>query len=232
MERFNINGIPAALYGEPKDKVFLYIHGKLGCKEEAEALAEMLCPMGYQVLGIDLPEHGERKADGSRLLPWLAVPELRGVYEDVKAKWESVSLYAVSIGAYLSLLALGQEKFEHALFVSPVLDMEKLIGNMMAWSGVSEARLEKEKTIPTDFGETLSWEYFSWAKSNPICACPSPSAILWAGKDELTDRKTVWGFARRFDCRLTVFEEGVHWFHTQEQLEVLNAWIKKELSEQ
>lgn len=57
--KFMIDKIPVVLYGETFEKCFLYIHGKLGFKEEAESFAEIACTKGWQVLSIDLPEHGE-----------------------------------------------------------------------------------------------------------------------------------------------------------------------------
>ena len=57
-------GLKAALYGPPADRVWLYVHGKGGCKEEAEDFAALACPRGWQVLAADLPEHGTRRGDG------------------------------------------------------------------------------------------------------------------------------------------------------------------------
>lgn len=37
-------GLKAALYGPPADRVWLYVHGKGGCKEEAEDFAALACP--------------------------------------------------------------------------------------------------------------------------------------------------------------------------------------------
>ena len=45
-----------------------------------------------------------------------------------------------------------------ALFISPILDMEQLIVDMMSWAKVLKRNFLK-KRILTDFGETLSWEY-------------------------------------------------------------------------
>ncbi|WP_154653084.1 hypothetical protein [Faecalispora sporosphaeroides] len=44
--------------------------------------------------------------------------------------WGSIALRATSIGAWFSMQAFAEEKFEKALFVSPVLGMEKLIRNI------------------------------------------------------------------------------------------------------
>ena len=48
--------IPGIVYGEPSEWVYLYVHGKRGCKEEALPFAEQADAMGYQVMAIDLPE--------------------------------------------------------------------------------------------------------------------------------------------------------------------------------
>lgn len=52
-KKFLFHHIPAVLYGDNSEKLFLYIHGKMGSKEEAAHLAEIVYPMGYQVLSID-----------------------------------------------------------------------------------------------------------------------------------------------------------------------------------
>lgn len=40
---FKINQIPAILYGEPTTGVYLFVHGKMGFKEEAEEFAKIAC---------------------------------------------------------------------------------------------------------------------------------------------------------------------------------------------
>lgn len=223
---FDIYGIPAVLYGECAEKVWLYVHGKCGNKEEAYSLAELLCPKGYQVLGIDLPEHGARKRGTERLLPWVVVPELQDVLAEMKRRWKGVSLYANSIGAFFSLLAFPNERFENCLFVSPILNMVALIERMMDWASIGVERLQVEREIPTPFGETLSWVYYTYAKQHPIQKWNSPTAILYAGKDDMTDRATVTVFAERFGCTLQIYEDGEHWFHTEKQLAVLRAFVE------
>ena len=52
-QKLEISGIPALLYGKESRKVYLYVHGKMGCKEEALPFAELACPAGYQVLAVD-----------------------------------------------------------------------------------------------------------------------------------------------------------------------------------
>ena len=228
-ERCIIQSIPAIVYGDSSESLFLYIHGKMGRKEEAAHLAEIVYPMGYQVLSIDLPGHGERTGEMERFVPWEVVPELQAVYANTQKRWKKISLYANSIGAYFSLLALRDAKLEKSLFVSPILDMEKLIRDMMCWAGVTQEQLKEAGEIPTAFGETLSWSYLTYAAEHRITEWDSPTAILYAGHDHLTARETVDGFAKRFGCTVTLMENGEHWFHTEEQLAVLDAWLRKEI---
>ena len=137
--------------------------------------------------------------------------------------------YTAKLGAYFSLLAFREEKLEKSLFVSPILGMEKLIRDMMGWAGVTREQLKAAGEMPTAFGETLSWKYLTYAEEHRINKWDSPTAILYAGQDHLTARATVDSFAQRFGCTVTVMENGEHWFHTEEQLAVLDAWLRREL---
>lgn len=223
-ENILIGQIPAVLYGDPSENVWLFVHGQGGCKEEASVFAEIAVPAGYQVLGIDLPEHGARKEDAGRFNPWSVVPELQAVAEHMKSRWKRISVRANSIGSYFSMLALEHEPIGKALFVSPVVDMERLIVDMIGWAGVNEELLHAKGEIPTNFGQTLSWQYLCWVREHPLSGWSTPTAILYAGQDNLTSRQTVEGFAQTHHASLEVYEPGEHWFHTPEQLKVLRDW--------
>lgn len=223
-ELFTINGIPAVLCGAPSGKAYLFVHGKCGYKEEAAAFAEVACPAGYQVLAVDLPGHGERKAMQNAFNPWTVVPELQSVLTYMKPRWDGISLRANSIGAYFSMQAFSDADVRRALFVSPIVDMEKCIRDMMTWANVSEAKLREKGEIPTAFGETLSWKYLCWVRAHPIAHWHAPTAILYAGRDNLTAREAVEAFSSAHHTSLTIMESGEHWFHTPEQLAVLKSW--------
>ena len=220
--------IPGIVYGEVSEWVYLYIHGKMGCKEEALPFAEQAEQAGYQVMAIDLPEHGERKGGAEPLLPWVAVPEIQAAYTYASRRWKHVSLYAVSIGGWLSLEALQEMSLERALLVSPVVDMEELIGSMMQWAKVTEPQLKEAGELPTEFGETLSWQYLCWVQEHPY-EWHVPTEVLYADKDHLTPYHAVEKFRQKSGAHLTIMEEGEHWFHTELQLIVLRQWEQANL---
>lgn len=221
---FAVEGIPAVLYGDDSDKVYIFVHGKSGKKEEAKDFAEVVCGKGYQVLAIDLPGHGARKEESDKFVPWEVVPELQSVMHYMEKHWKTIALRANSIGAYFSMLSLKDQQLEKVLFASPILDMTMLIRKMMGWSCVTEAELKEKGRIETDFGETLDAQYYQYAKENQIKKWLHPTAILYAGKDNLTDRITVDDFVKKHGCTLSVMEGEEHWFHTPEQMAVLNEW--------
>lgn len=228
---FMINEVPAVLLGEQSDKLFLFVHGQGGNKEEAKAFADVACPIGWQVLGIDLPGHGERVDTSASFDPWHAVPELQQVIQYAKKGWSQVAVRANSIGSYFSILAFSNEPLEQCLLVSPLVDMERMIQNLMHWAGVTEECLEREKLIATDFGQTLSWEYLRYVRSHRIDEWTTPTFILRAKNDELIDEDTVISFSNRFGCKLTITEGGEHWFHTPEQLWTLQQWEAESLNQ-
>lgn len=196
------------------EKAILYVHGKGGSSSEAEQYRQNC--LGFDIIGIDYNEY----------LPWIVKDKIISVYNRIHEKYERILVIANSIGAYFAMLALQNCDIEKALFISPILDMEKLILDMMKWAGVSEKELFEKGEISTDFGETLSWEYLSFVRDNPI-TWNIPTEILYAGNDNLTSRQTVNDFLFSHDANLTVMENGEHWFHTDEQLSFLNRWMKE-----
>ena len=224
-EKQTIGTIPALFFGAPSDRLFLYVHGKGSQKEEAEMLAREVVPRGYRVLSFDLPEHGDRKNDPRPCTVQNGVRDLQAVHEAVKDSCSSISLFACSLGAYFSLVAWRGVAFRKCIFLSPVLDMERLIRNMMQWTGVTEERLREEKEIPTPFGETLSWEYYEYVRAHPVDIWNSPTSILYGENDTLTERDVLDSFAKKFSCRVTVMKDGEHYFHTPDQLRFLENWL-------
>ena len=123
---------------------------------------------------------------------------------------------------------LAEKSISKALFISPIVNMEKLIADMMLWANVTEDELQSKKEIPTAFGETLSWEYLCYVRKHPI-KWNILTCILYGGKDHLTSRETISEFAEKQGADLTVMEDGEHWFHTNEQMQFLDDWIRRSI---
>ena len=80
--------------------------------------------------------------------------------------------------------------------------------------------------IPTDFGQTLSWEYFTWVLKHPIERWEAPTNILYGEKDHLMDQDQIEKFAQKYSATLTIMEDGEHWFHTPEQMAFMEQWME------
>ncbi|MEG0750929.1 MAG: hypothetical protein RR998_04210 [Oscillospiraceae bacterium] len=60
-----------------------------------------------------------------------------------KEGWSQVAVLADSIGSYCSLLAFSGEPPVQCLLVSPLVNMERMIENLMRWLGITKERLER-----------------------------------------------------------------------------------------
>ena len=192
----------------------IYIHGKGGCAAESEHY-KTLFP-NCDVIGLDYQTFS----------PWETGQEIRIAVEELKSKFENVILIANSIGAFFSMNAGIDEMIRKAYFISPLVDMEKLISDMMNWANVTEQELESKGMIHTDFGEDLSWEYLNYVRCHSI-EWRVPTQILYGSKDHLMSIETITEFALKHQATLTVMEGGEHWFHTEEQMLFLDNWIKE-----
>ena len=231
-DKFKINNIPAVLWGEKSEIVFIAVHGNMSNKEDTviEILAEEAAKKGYQVLSFDLPEHGERKNYGTPCKIQFCVSDLSKVIKYVKENWYESALFACSMGAYFSLSAYKNYKFRQALFLSPVVDMQRIIENMMKWFNVTCERLQKEQTIETPIGQKLYWDYYCYVKDNPINIWNTHTDILYGDKDELCEADTINNFTEKYGCGLEIVEGGEHYFHTEKQLAVFRQWLQKHIN--
>ena len=191
----------------------IYIHGKGGEAKEAVHYKELFPEL--DVVGMEYAAEN----------PWDAKPEFASFFDAFAAAHEEVFLVADSIGAYFALHALSDKKIKKAYFISPVVDMEKLIMDMLDWSGNLEEDLEEQGEIATGFGETLSWEYLTWVREHKI-SWEVPTEILYGEKDHLQTYETVKAFADAVKANVTVMKGGEHWFHTPEQMAFLDQWMK------
>nr|WP_298681423.1 alpha/beta hydrolase [uncultured Treponema sp.] len=193
----------------------VYIHGKGGSADEALYYKKFFND-DYDVLGFDYKSE----------LPWQAGEEFQNYFDSIIPNYNEILLIANSIGAYFSMLSLSEKPIKKALFVSPIVDMENIILHMMKRAKISEEELRLKKVINIQFGEPLSWEYLSFVRNNPI-TWNIPTGILYGKKDDMTSLETMTNFAHTINASLTVFDRGEHWFHTEEQMNFVDTWIKR-----
>ena len=215
----------------------IYIHGKGGSATESEHYKPLF--PDSEVIGLDYQTFSDLKGTecGVAISPWETGKEIRIAVDELKCKYENVILIANSIGAFFSMIATPH--FDHrsknagiddiiqkAYFISPIVDMEKLITDMMQWANVTEQELESKGVIHTDFGEDLSWKHLNYVRNHPI-EWRVLTQILYGRNDHLTSSETITDFAHKHQATLTIMEGGEHWFHTEEQMTFLDNWIKQ-----
>lgn len=193
-------------------QLVIYVHGKGGSAEEANHYQHLFADS--DVIGLDY------KAQ----TPWEAKTELSDFFDLYSKDYDEVVLIANSIGAYFSMCGLYNKKISRAFFISPIVNMEKLITDMMMWSNVTEDELKNKGEISTQSGENLSFEYLCYARKNPI-NWSVPTNILYGSKDNVTSAETLTEFVNKIGASITVMEGGEHWFHTDEQMSFLDNWI-------
>ena len=198
---------------EKKDAV-IYIHGKGGSAKESEHYAPLF--PDSEVIGLDYRSY----------IPWATGEEIREAVIELQDAYKNITLIANSIGAYFSMSAGIDTLLRKAYFISPIVDMERLIRNMMVWANVTEEELHSKGVIPTSFGEDLSWVSLCYVREHPVW-WNVPTEILYGSADELTDYETIVAFAKVHRAGLTIMNGGAHWFHTPEEMAFLDDWIRR-----
>ena len=191
----------------------IYVHGKGGTAAEGEHYKPLF--PDRDVIGLEYITS----------TPWETGEEIFNAVAKLKTTYNNIILIANSIGAFFSMCAGIDLMIEKAYFISPVVDMEKLITDMMKQANVTEEELENRRVIPVASGEVLSWEYLRWIRNHPL-KWDTPTEILYGSRDIITSCNTVRVFANNHNAGLTVMGNGEHWFHTDEQMQFLNDWIK------
>lgn len=196
------------------NKVVIYIHGKGGNAGEVAHYIPLFSDC--DVIGLNYAAQ----------FPWEAKEEFPLLFDSICQNYKSVEIIANSIGAFFAMNSLSEKQIERAYFISPVVNMERLIGDMVQWANVTEEELRKKKEIETSFGETLSWKYLSYVRENPVTWSIS-THILYGEKDHLSSYEAISEFAKQNNATLTVMRNGEHWFHTEEEMQFLDNWIKQ-----
>ena len=190
----------------------IYVHGKGGSIAEAEHYNPLFPSCDVLVIACTNDE------------PWNAGKEIYSAVTELTRGYDRTILIANSIGAYLSMHAGIEKYISHAYFISPVVDMERLIVGMMFESRITESELQKRGIVPCDSGEELSWEYLCYVRSHPV-RWNIPTDILYGSKDGLISLDTISAFAHTHRASLTIMDGGEHWFHTDAQMRFLDDWL-------
>lgn len=198
--------------------VILYIHGKGGSAAESEHYRPLF--PGCEVFGLDY----------QTFTPWETGAEIRSAIESLKPEYGNITLIANSIGAFFSMSAGIDAVVQKAYFISPIVNMEKLITDMMQWANITEEDLKTKGIIRTAFGENLSWEYLCYVRSHTTNWMVT-TQILYGSRDNLTPFETIHDFTKNHNAMLTIMEGGEHWFHTDEQIQFLDDWIRRKEKE-
>lgn len=197
-------------------KLAIYVHGKGGNSSESEHYKQLFPE--YNVVGLDYQSDK----------PWYAKQEFTYLFNKYCVNYDYRVLIANSIGAFLSMNVFTDNHIDKAMFISPIVDMKRLIADMMKWANVTEKQLRDKKVIPTDFGENLSWKYLCYVREHQIL-WNVPTSILYGENDNLTSFETISDFAKKINAELTVMKDGEHWFHTDKQIEFLDNWLIKSI---
>ncbi len=195
-----------------KKDIVVYVHGKGGNASEAEHYKQFFKEGVY---GFDYKSEN----------PWDAKAEFSKKFKELSEKYNKITLIANSIGAYFSMNS-GIEKYvSKAYFISPIVNLERLILDMIKWAGATEQELEEKRIIPVDFGDDLSWDYLQYVRKHKII-WTVPTDILYGSNDNMQSLDTIKEFCSNAPATLTVMNGGEHWFHTKEQMEFLDIWIR------
>nr|WP_314467916.1 alpha/beta hydrolase [uncultured Campylobacter sp.] len=193
--------------------IVVYIHGKNGSAAEAARYRRLFA--GSDVLGFDYEAR----------TPWEAKEEFALYFESILKSRKSVTIVANSIGAFFAMHALQDMRIKKAYFISPIVNMENLILNMLSRANASEEELRDKGELSTKFGEKLSWRYLCYVREHSTL-WTAPTHILYGENDDLTSFETICEFANQIGATLTVMKNGEHRFHTAEQMRFLDDWIR------
>ncbi|MCR5731394.1 MAG: alpha/beta hydrolase [Sphaerochaetaceae bacterium] len=194
----------------------VYVHGKGGSSSESEFFRSFF--QDADVFGLDYK--------GST--PWESGKDIHSSIAELSKSYSNITVIANSIGAYFCMNAELNLLVKRAFFISPIVDMERLISQMMKKEKVDEQELKRKGVIATEFGENLSWHYLCYVRSHPI-NWRVPTEILYGRQDEITEYMTISEFAAQTGSGVTVMQNGEHYFHTEEQMAFLSRWIRSRL---
>ena len=144
--------------------IVIYVHGKGGSAQEAEHYGTLF--PDAEVVGFDYRAQ----------TPWECKGGIFAVCRAARALRQSCAC-GNSIGAYFSMCASAETLIDRAYFISPIVDMEKLICKMMAWAGVTEQESAEKSKFPLSLAKRCRGTIFAMCGSIR-CDWGVPTCIL------------------------------------------------------
>ena len=208
-EELILDGIPALRWGEPGGRAVIGVHGQFSNRRDPvmAQYGDVIASRGDQLISFDLPAHGDRQ-DDKAFNPIEASPEVRTFARLARSQSTEVSLLANSIGAYFSLCDTPAGTFERAWLISPLLDLEYYIRDMMAEYSVTDEQLEAQTVIDTPRG-VLDWPYLRFVEEHPA-KLDTPIWIIRGDQDEMVPLGILSRFVGAPGVELVQIEGGQH----------------------
>jgi len=133
--------------------IVVYIHGKNGSAAEAARYRRLFADS--DVLGFDYEAR----------TPWEAKEEFAPYFKSILKSRKSVTIVANSIGAFFAMHALQDMRIKKVYFISPIVNMENLILNMLSQANASEQELRDKGELSTKFGKNFHGDIFATSEN-------------------------------------------------------------------
>ena len=93
-------------------------------------------------------------------------------------------------------------------------------------AGLTEAQLQVAERIDIR-GDVLSYDYLTFVRDHPASPMTSSTHILRARSDAVVPIDQVRTYADRSNALLEIAESDEHWFHTNEQIQIVTDWLQR-----
>ena len=225
-EELLLDGVPALRWGKPGGRAVIGVHGQFSNKHDPvmARCGDVIASWGDQLITFDLPAHGDRQ-DDKAFTPMDASPEVRAFARLARSQSTEVSLLANSIGAYFSLCDTPAGTFERAWLISPLLDLEYYIRDIMAEYSVSDEQLEAQTVIDTPRG-VLERSYLRFVEEHPA-RLNAPSWMIRGDQDEMVPLNALSRFVGAPGVELVQVEGGQHFLGQPPHLDTVVAWFEE-----
>ncbi|QLQ16700.1 MAG: alpha/beta hydrolase [Micropruina sp.] len=222
----SLGSLRPTLWGDSAGGLVVTAHGKQSHQGDADVRAAVTHAVarGEQALTWDLPGHGARPGTPADCRITDAATKLSEIWDWASNNFDSLTVFATSMGAYLTLVTAPQDRLDRAEFLSTVVDMKGLVEGLMAAVGVSGDELRARGRVETP-DEPLEWDQFDFTTTHQVGQWKVPTRILRGEEDDVVAEQSIRHFCARLGADLTVVPGAAHYFHTPADLAALDRWL-------